>query len=49
MPTFPTYFEFGSDPSNIANMKGNVVSLLQAGCAVGCIIVIFMAGTFILR
>ncbi|KAI8891143.1 general substrate transporter [Backusella circina FSU 941] len=43
MPTFPTYFEFGSDPTTIADMKGNVVSLLQAGCAVGCIVVIFMA------
>ncbi|CAO3686482.1 unnamed protein product [Rhizopus stolonifer] len=43
MPTFPTYFGILGDPSTIATMKGNVVSLLQAGCCVGALLVNFLA------
>ncbi|KAI9277782.1 general substrate transporter [Sporodiniella umbellata] len=42
MPTFPTYFGIQGDPITVATMKGNVVSLLQAGCCVGALLVNFI-------
>ncbi|KAG1144014.1 hypothetical protein G6F37_001778 [Rhizopus arrhizus] len=43
MPTFPAYFGIQGDASTVATMKGNVVSLLQAGCCVGALLVNFLA------
>lgn len=44
MPTFPTYFGIVGDASHIATMKGDVVSILQAGCCAGALLVNFLAG-----
>lgn len=44
MPTFPTYFGMQGDPATVATMKGNIVSLLQAGCCAGALLVNFLAG-----
>ncbi|ORE19555.1 general substrate transporter [Rhizopus microsporus] len=43
MPTFPTYFGMQGDPATVATMKGNIVSLLQAGCCAGALLVNFLA------
>ncbi|KAI9486579.1 MAG: general substrate transporter [Benjaminiella poitrasii] len=43
MPTFPTFFGIEGDPSTIAKMKGDVVSILQAGCCVGALLINFLA------
>jgi MFS family permease len=43
MPTFPTYFGIAGDPTNIAQTKGDVVSLLQAGCCVGALLINLLA------
>lgn len=44
MPTFPTYFGIQGDAATIATMKGDVVSILQAGCCVGALLINFLAG-----
>lgn len=44
MPTFPSYFGIEGDASTIAKMKGDVVSVLQAGCCFGALFVNFLAG-----
>lgn len=44
MPTFPAYFGMDGDPSHIATVKGNIVSVLQAGCCAGAIIINPLAG-----
>jgi hypothetical protein len=44
MPTFPSYFGIEGDAADIARIKGDVVSLLQAGCCVGALLVNFLAG-----
>lgn len=44
MPTFPAYFGIEGDASTIATMKGDVVSILQAGCCAGALLINFMAG-----
>jgi hypothetical protein len=46
MPTFPTFFGIQGDPSTVATMKGDVVSLLQAGCCVGALLINFLAGIY---
>ncbi|KAI8969312.1 general substrate transporter [Mycotypha africana] len=46
MPTFPTFFGMQGDPNHIAKMKGDVVSLLQAGCCVGALLINFIADPF---
>ncbi|KAI8096978.1 general substrate transporter [Halteromyces radiatus] len=38
MPSFTAYFHIAGDPNTVAQMKGNVVSLLQAGCCVGSLL-----------
>ncbi|PHZ14349.1 general substrate transporter [Rhizopus microsporus ATCC 52813] len=43
MPTFPPYFGMQGDPATVATMKGNIVSLLQAGCCAGALLVNFLA------
>ncbi|CEG81043.1 hypothetical protein RMATCC62417_15292 [Rhizopus microsporus] len=43
MPTFPSYFGMQGDPATVATMKGNIVSLLQAGCCAGALLVNFLA------
>lgn len=44
MPTFPTYFGMSGDPAYMAQVKGDVVSLLQAGCCAGALLINFFAG-----
>jgi hypothetical protein len=44
MPTFPKYFGIVGDASHIATMKGDVVSVLQAGCCVGALLINLLAG-----
>lgn len=46
MPTFPEYFGIAGDAADIAQTKGNVVSLLQAGCCVGALLINLLAGIF---
>ncbi|EIE75315.1 hypothetical protein G6F46_003111 [Rhizopus delemar] len=46
MPTFPSYFGIEGDAADIARIKGDVVSLLQAGCCVGALLVNFLADPF---
>ncbi|KAI8335110.1 general substrate transporter [Chlamydoabsidia padenii] len=38
MPSFTDYFHIQGDVATVAAMKGNVVSLLQAGCCVGALL-----------
>lgn len=47
MPTFPSYFGMEGDAQTIATVKGDIVSLLQAGCCVGALLVNFLAGKHI--
>lgn len=44
MPTFPVYFGIQGDTVKIAAMKGDVVSVLQAGCCAGALLVNFPSG-----
>lgn len=44
MPTFPTYFGIVGDAAQQARMKGDIVSVLQAGCCFGALFVNFLAG-----
>ncbi|RCH88311.1 hypothetical protein CU098_004910 [Rhizopus stolonifer] len=46
MPTFPSYFGMEGDAQTIATVKGDIVSLLQAGCCVGALLVNFLADPF---
>jgi hypothetical protein len=46
MPTFPAYFGMDGDAAHIATVKGNIVSVLQAGCCAGAIIINPLAGNF---
>lgn len=46
MPSFPAYFGMASDPNHLAQVKGDVVSLLQAGCCVGALLINFFAGAY---
>ncbi|KAI7857479.1 general substrate transporter [Circinella umbellata] len=47
MPTFPAYFGFNEGgPNHIAQVKGDVVALLQAGCCVGALLINFFADPF---
>ncbi|KAI7886856.1 general substrate transporter [Mucor mucedo] len=46
MPTFPIYFGIQGDAGKIATMKGDVVSVLQAGCCVGALLVNFPSDRF---
>lgn len=46
MPTFPIYFGIQGDAGKIATMKGDIVSVLQAGCCVGALFVNFPSGNF---
>jgi len=47
MPTFSTFFGIQGDAGTIAHMKGDIVSVLQAGCCAGALLINFMAGKFI--
>jgi hypothetical protein len=44
MPSFVDYFHIKGDAATVAAMKGNVVSLLQAGCCVGALMTNLVAG-----
>lgn len=44
---FVNYFGINGDAAYVANMKGNIVSLLQAGCCVGAILTNLVAGMYI--
>ncbi|CEP15143.1 hypothetical protein [Parasitella parasitica] len=46
MPTFPTYFGIQGDAATVATMKGDVVSVLQAGCCAGALLINFVADPF---
>ncbi|KAI8890860.1 general substrate transporter [Backusella circina FSU 941] len=43
MPTFPTFFGIQGDATYIANKKGDIVSMLQAGCCVGALLSNFVS------
>lgn len=47
MPTFSTFFGIEGDAGTIAHMKGDIVSVLQAGCCAGALLINFMAGKLI--
>ncbi|KAG2235895.1 hypothetical protein INT48_008198 [Thamnidium elegans] len=46
MPTFPEYFGIVGDASEVARIKGDVVSILQAGCCVGALLINFFADRY---
>ncbi|KAI8637011.1 general substrate transporter [Parasitella parasitica] len=46
MPTFPAYFGIQGDAATIATMKGDVVSILQAGCCAGALLINFVADPY---
>ncbi|KAL7316961.1 hypothetical protein PS15m_003377 [Mucor circinelloides] len=46
MPTFSTFFGIQGDAGTIAHMKGDIVSVLQAGCCAGALLINFMADPF---
>ncbi|RCH87459.1 hypothetical protein CU098_007371 [Rhizopus stolonifer] len=43
MPTFPEYFGIAGNAAEIASIKGDVVSVLQAGCCAGALLINFVA------
>ncbi|KAI9356114.1 general substrate transporter [Pilaira anomala] len=43
MPTFPEYFGIVGNADEVAKAKGDVVSILQAGCCVGALLINFLA------
>lgn len=46
MPTFPKFFGMEGDAAHIAKVKGDIVSVLQAGCCAGAIIINPLAGRY---
>ncbi|KAI9488205.1 general substrate transporter [Zychaea mexicana] len=47
MPTFPSYFGFAEGGADhIAQVKGDVVALLQAGCCAGALLINFFADPY---
>lgn len=46
MPTFPSYFGIVGDAAYIASKKGDIVSMLQAGCCVGALLSNFFSGMY---
>ncbi|ORY94966.1 general substrate transporter [Syncephalastrum racemosum] len=46
MPSFAPYFGMQGDAQHIAKVKGDIVSLLQAGCCVGALLINFFADPF---
>lgn len=49
MPSFAPYFGMQGDAQHIAKVKGDIVSLLQAGCCVGALLINFFAGMSSIR
>ncbi|KAI8352808.1 general substrate transporter [Choanephora cucurbitarum] len=46
MPTFPQYFGVAGDAAEIASIKGDIVSVLQAGCCAGALMINFLADPY---